>query len=265
MALEINNFARLVLAWFWLVAWIVLAPGLGCAGVLLLLLPAVTLVAWNMLEPAVMRRRAFVTRYLLPGSLLSRWLSRHLLLSLWQILKSVVLVTVLLVTALQWPAWVLLLLLADTLLALGLYHLLLRLLRQEARPEVAGVLARRLLAWSNAGLLVAAVAAGELWTAHPDYRPLDWSGTLDEALSSVQVGCDLLAPLARAGAGQEAIAWRLMQLGMEGISSEYLGLAAWVIFLAASTLAIWAWSRLLSGSLIDARGLALLARGHDDG
>ena len=265
MSGEINKLARLMLAWIWLVAWIRLAPTLACAGLLVLLLPAVMLVAWNMLEPAVMRRRAFVNQYLVSGRLLSRWLSRHLLLTLWQILKAMVLVTVLLITALEWPGWMLLLLLLDVLATLALYHLLQRLMRGQARPWAADILARRLLVWCNALLLVAAAVAGELITEHPDYRPLDWSGTLGEALASVQVGCSLFAPLARAGAGQEAIAWRLMQLGMEGVSDEQLALLAWALFLAASTLALWAWSRLLSGSLIDAQGLAFLAGGKADG
>ena len=261
---EINNLARLMLVWIWLVAWIGLAPTLGCFGLLLLLMPAVILIGWNMLESAMMRRRAFINQYLVPGRLLSRWLSRHLFLTLWQIVKGMGLVVVLMVTALRWPGWMLLLLLLDVLVALALYHLLLRLMQRQAKSWVAGILARRLLVWSNAMLLVLAVVAGELLTEHPDYRPLDWSGTLGEALSSVQVGCELFAPLARAGAGQEAIAWRLMQLGIQGVSSEHLMLLAWLLFLTASTLAVWAWSRLLSGSLIDAQGLRFLAWGEVD-
>lgn len=264
MAGEINKLARLVLAWVWLVAWVRLAPELGCGGLLALLVPAVMLVAWNMLEPAVMRRRAFVRQYLLPARLLSRWLSRHLLLTLWQILKAILLVAVLMVTALQWPGWMLPVLLLDVLMALALHQLLLRFLQRQARPWVAAILARRLLVWANALLLVLVVVAGELVTEHPDYRPTDWSGTLGDALSTIRVGCDLFAPLARAGAGQEAIAWRLMQLGMEGVSSEQLALVAWVIFLGASTLALWAWSRLLSGLLMDGRGLRFLAWGEED-
>ena len=248
-----------MLAWVWLVAWIRLAPRLGCAGLVLLLFPAVMLVAWNMLEPAVMRRRAFVNQYLLPERLLSRWLSRRLLLTLWQILKAMVLVTVLMVSALNWPGWMLLLLLADVPVALGFYQLLVRFMDRQARPVVARILARRLLVWGNALLLAGGAVAGGMITRHPDYRPLDWSGTLSEALGRVQVGCELFAPLARAGAGQEAIAWRLMQLGMEGVSDEKLALAAWAIFLAASTLALWSWSRLLAGSLIDVPGLEFLA------
>lgn len=259
MAGEINKLVRMMLVWAWLVAWIGLAPTLGCGGLLILLLPAVSLLGWNMLESAMMRRRAFVNQYLVPGRLLSRSLSRHLFLTLWQIVKAMVLAVVLMVTALKWPGWMLLLLLLDVLVALALYHLLLRLMQRQARPWVAGILARRLLVWGNAMLLVLVVVAGELVTEHPDYRPRDWSGTLGEALSSVQVACELFAPLARAGAGQEAIAWRLMQLGVEGVSSDHLVLLAWLLFLAASTLALWAWSRLLSGSLIDARGLAFLA------
>jgi len=266
MSGEINKLARLMLVWIWLVVWIRLAPTLGCGGVLVLLVPAVMLMAWNMLEPAVMRRRAFVSQYLLPERLLSRWLSRHFILTLWQILKAMVLVTVLMVTALKWPGWMLLVLLLDVLVVLAFHHLLQGFMWRQARHWVADILARRLLVWCNALLLVPAVVGGELITEHPDYRPLDWESTLGEALSSVRVGCELFAPLARAGAGQEAIAWRLMQLGMEGVSDEQVALAAWLLFLATSTLALWAWSRLLSGSLMDARGLGFLAGGkhHDE-
>ena len=265
MAAEIEQLTRLVLAWAWLVAWIRLAPWLGCAGVVVLMVPAVTVLAWNMLEPALLRRRAFRFQYLRPERWLWRLLSRRFLLSLWQILKAMVLVAVILVAALQWPGWMLLLLLGDLLVVLLLYRLLLHLLQRQVRASVAGILARRLLVWLNFLLLVPAVALGQLVTGHPDYRPLGWSGTLDAALSQVQVGCDLLAPWVRAGAGQEAITWRLMQLGMEGISNEYLALAAWFLFLLTSTLALWGWSRLLAGTLIDRRGLALLGGGFDHG
>ena len=264
MAAEIGQLTRLVLAWAWLVAWIRLAPGLGCAGVLVLMVPAVMVLAWNMLEPSLLRRRAFVVQYLRSERWLWRMLSRRLLLSLWQILKAMVLVAVILVAALQWPGWMLLLLLGDLLVVLLLYRLLLRLLQRQARAVVAGVLARRTLVWLNFLLLVPAVALGQLVTGHPDYRPLGWSGTLDVALSQVRVGCDLLAPWVRAGAGQEAITWRLMQLGIEGISNEYLALMAWFLFLLTSTLALWGWSRLLAGVLIDRRGLALLAGRFDE-
>lgn len=259
MAAEIEQLTRLVLAWAWLVAWIRLAPALGCAGVLVLMAPAVMVLAWNMLEPALLRRRAFVAHYLRPEGWLWRLLSRRLLLSLWQILKAMVLVAVILVAALQWSGWMLLLLAGDLLLALLLYRLLLRFLERQARTEVAGILARRLLVRVNFLLLIPAVTLGQLLTGHTDYRPLGWSGTLDLALSQVKVGCDLLAPWVRAGAGQEAIAWRLMQLGMEGISNQYLALAAWFLFLLTSTLALWGWSRLLAGALIDRLGLAFLA------
>ncbi len=261
MTWGINNLAGPLLAWFWMVAWIGLAPSLRCAGVVLLLVPAVTLVAWNMVEPVVMRRCAFVSRYLLPGASLARWLSRHLLLSLWQILKALALVVVLLVAAPQWPLWMLALLLADALVASWIYRGVVHLLRGQLKPAVAAVVGRRILVWINTALLVGAVVAGELVSSHPDYRALGWSGTLEEALSSVHFGCELLAPLARAGAGREAIAWRLMQLGVEGLSNRYLELAAWLLFLAASTLALWAWSRLLAGSLIDRRGVLSLAGG----
>ena len=264
MATELGQLSRLMLAWIWLLAWIRLAPVIGCPGLLALMFPAVMVVALNMLEPAVMRRRAFVQNYLQPGRLFHRWLSRHLLLSLWQIVKALVLVAVLMVAALQWPGWMLLLLLVDVPVAFGLYHLLLRVMRRQARALVAEILARRLLVWSNALLLVVSVVAGGMLASHPDYRPLDWSGTLGEALSGVRVGCELFAPLVRAGAGQEAIAWRLMQLGVEGLSDRNLALLAWLLFLAASTLAIWAWSRLLAGSLIDARGLNCLAKERRD-
>lgn len=255
---------RLAMAWFWLLAWLRVAPHGGCGVLLAVMTPAVGAVALNMLEPAVLRRHAFVRQYLRPDKALAWWLSRRLLLILWQIIKAVGLVVVLLVAALQWPGWMLALLAGDVLVAFGLYSALLAVMDRQARPWVAPMLARRVLVWVNALLLLGAVVAVELVTPHPDYRLLDWNATLDEAMGPVTVGCRLLAPLARTVAGQEAIAWRLMQMGVEGLGDSLAALLAWVLFLAASTLAVWAWSRLLAGVLVDGGGVRIMAGRSDD-
>lgn len=239
--------------------WQLLAPRLGCAGLLLLLSPAVMLVAWNMLESVLLRRRAFASQYLQPERWLFRWWWGAWLLASWQVLKAAVLVTALLVSALQWPGWLLLLLLLDVPVALGLHRLWSSLLSRQARPEVAAILARRLLVWSNLVLLATAVAAAGLLAEQPDYRGLGWSGTLEAALSPVRVGCELLAPLERLVAGKEALSLRLMQLGVTSLSDRHLALLAWVLYLLTSTLALLAWCRLLAGALIDGNGLRFLA------
>ncbi len=262
---EILQLLRPALAWAWLVAWLAVAPNASCPVTLAFLFPAVLLIAWNILEPKVLARRAFVHHYLVPGRLLSRLLGRHLLLTLWSILKSMVLAVLLLLTVLRWPGWVLLLLAADVPVILLLYRLLGRFFAAQARPGVARVLARRVLVWVNALVLAGALVGGELVSAHPDYRTLGWQATLERALEPVQLGCGLLAPLARLTAGQEALSWRLMQLGVEQVPERTLALLAWVLFLGASTLALWAWSRLLSGSLLDGDGLRLLAGRWRDG
>ncbi len=263
MATLIAQALRLMLAWLWLAAWIHLAPWLGCMTTVLFMTPAVMVLAWNMLEPALLRREAFVAHYLRRERWLGRLLSRRLLLSLWQILKAMVLAMALMMAAIQWPDWMPALLAADLVVVLLLYRFLVRFLARQARPAVAGSLARRSLVWLNFLLLVPAVAAGQLLASHPDYREMGWNATLAHALSEVRVGCDLLAPLARAGAAQEAIAWRLMQLGLDKISNEHLALGAWLLFFLTTTLALWSWSRLLAGALTGHRGLHLLAGRSD--
>lgn len=263
LAILFEQSLRLMLAWLWLAAWKLWAPRMGCISTVLLMTPAVMVLAWNMLEPALLRRQAFVAQYLRQERWLGRLLSRRLLLSLWHILKAMVLAVALMMTAIQWPDWMPGLLAADLVVALLLYRFLVRFLARQARPAIAGTLARQGLVWLNFLLLVPAVAVCQLLTSHPDYREMGWNATVAHALLQVQTGCDLLTPLARAGAAQEAIAWRLMQLGLDRISNQYLALGAWLLFFLTTTLALWGWSRLLAGALTGRRGLHLLAGSSD--
>ncbi len=262
---RLSKLLQPLFVWLWLMAWIHLSPSVGCLPAVVFLAPAMVLVALHMWEGALLRRRAFVAAYLRPGGWLSAWLLRPRWLMLWVALKAMILVALLMAVSARWPLRVQLLLLADLPLMVALQRLIQRWLASQARREVAAALARQWTARVNLALLAVLMGVQELLAVHPDYRGLGWRDSLAPAISQVKAGCDLLAVAERIQAIQETVRWRLMELGMDKLSNEYVVIMLWMLFLVGFSLALWGWSRLLAASLVDKKALAWMAGTDGDG
>lgn len=261
----LNNLLKLLLVWLWLLTWFLFRHQAGCLPLALLLVPVVGLIALNMLESALLRRRARVHMFLREEGWLARWLSRRLLLMIWQVAKALLFALILFVEMLSWPLWILWALLAD-LLMLSLLHAGLKQgLSGQVKPGYSGFVTRRLLVGVNTLVLALGIASGQFFSLHPDYRSLTWQETVVEAAGRTEVGCELIAPVARATAVRDAIGWRLMEVGAEHAPGRTTAIAGWLLFLLSSLLFLWAWSRLLMGALISRTELVVILEGRNAG
>jgi hypothetical protein len=236
--------------WLLLALWVGLAGELGCGAGILLILALWGLIFLSGSEAALLRRHLFIRACLEPRGLLARWLGRRLFLYLWQGLKALLLALVLVVALLllRLPQW--LLLLFDILLLGGLLWLLNRLLRGEVIALYQAALARAWAQRINAVLLWLGLLISLLFTARHDYGSLGFNEALRHGATQIDLGCDALAILARAGAMLETALWWAAQRLFAGLEGVPLTLLAWVGFIAAfgiSFLVAWAYSRTLAG------------------
>ena len=211
-----------------------------------LLLPVTGFMTLNMLETALMRRRALVGMYLKPESLAARLLCRRFVLVTWQVIKAVMLGLVLFTEAPRWPAWLWLVLGIDLLLLLPLYWRVCIWLESQVRAGRRNIMARRLLLPVNTGLLVLAIAVGQMLAPRPDYSRMDWEATAVHAAGQVGVQCGFIAPVARLAAMRDALAERLIQR-MPG--NTWIMMGTWLAYFLWSGLVFWAWTRLILGGL----------------
>ncbi len=229
-----------------LAAWWGLHDKAGCWLPFMLLLPATGFMALNMLETALMRRRALAGMYLRPQSVLARLLCRKSFLAAWQVVKAVVLALLLFMEAPGWPAWLWVVLGLDLLLLPVMYQWLRGWLAGQVRQERRNILARWLLLGLNTGLLVGVLAVAQLFISRADYAGLGWRETAIQSAEKVDTACDYLAPLVRLGGMRDALASRLVQaLPRQGWPT----LGAWLLYFMWSGLVFWAWSRLILGGL----------------
>jgi len=233
-----------------LLGWTLEKDSLSCTGVFLLMLPVSGLVALNMLEVALLRRRALVGMYLQGESWLSRLMCRKMLLLLWQVVKATVLVFILFVEALDWPPWFWLLLLGDIPVLFLASHWLHGKLRSQVKSGALGIITRRLLVTANTLMLALMLAGGQMFVLQTDYSGMSWQETAVYAAQQETLRCELLAPLARAKAVQQALAGRLIRQSLETLSNTWGRLAGWLLFFFWSGLSLWAWSRMLLAPLI---------------
>ena len=251
---------RMYLPVLLLLAWGLWKDRLPCMVVFVLMLPVLGLIALNMLEVALMRRRALVGMYLQEYSWLSRLLCRKGLLLLWQVAKATFFTFVLFVEAQDFPPWLWLLLILDV----GLIYLangwLGRLLHIQVKTGRQGIVGRRLLVTANTLLLAVLVAGGQLFESRADYGGLSWQQTISYAAQQPQLRCDVLAPLARLQAAQQVLAERFVRQGTDMLDSSWSKVLGWLIFFLWSALYLWAWSRLILGTLIRKADLDGLAR-----
>ncbi|WP_456379428.1 hypothetical protein [Thiolapillus sp.] len=233
-----------------LAAWSMWKDSLPCLVVLVLMFPVLGLIALNMLEVALMRRRAMVGMYLRSDGWLSRLLSRKLLLMLWQVIKATFFTFVLFLAALDWPAWLWWVLLADAFLVYTVHGWLRALLQTQVKPGQGGIIARRILVTANTLLLVLLLATGQMFEKQIAYKNISWQETVLHAAQQEQLACDLVSPLVRLQAVQHALAGRFVHQGLESLDSNWSRIAGWLLFFFWSGLSLWAWSRMLLGTLI---------------
>jgi len=232
-----------------LLGWSMGKDSLSCMPALLLMLPVAGLIALNMLEVSLMRRRAMVGMYLHSASRLARLLCRKLFLLLWQVLKAAFFTFILFVEVLDWSAWFWLVLLTDALALFVMNHRLQQMLQGQVKAGQEGIIARRILVTLNTLVLVLLLATGQLFERQIDYRDLSWQETAMHAAQQ-QLQCELLAPLVRVQAIQQALAGRFVRQGLESVSSSWSRIFGWLLFFFWSGLSFWAWSRMLLGTLI---------------
>ncbi|WP_456417971.1 hypothetical protein [Thiolapillus sp.] len=233
-----------------LAAWSLGKDSLPCLVVLALMFPVLGLIALNMLEVALMRRRAMVGMYLRDDSRLSRLLSRKMFLMLWQVLKATFFTFVLFLEALDWPPWFWWVLLANAILMYTIHGWLRALLHTQVKPGQSGVIARRILVTVNTLLLALLLASGQMFEKQIAYKNMSWQETVLHAAQQEQLACDLMSPLARLQAVQHALAGRFVHQGLESFDNAWSRIAGWLLFFFWSALSLWAWNRALLGTLI---------------
>jgi hypothetical protein len=227
----------------------------------LLLAPVAAFMALNMLETALMRRRALAGMYLRPDSFLARLLCRQSLLTAWQLLKAVVLGLLLFLESPRWPSWLWAVLGLDLLLLGVLEPRVRRWLESQVRGERRDILARWLLLSVNTVLLVLVLAVAQLFLPRPDYTGLGWEDAALQAAGTLDMACDSLAPVVRLGAMRDALAeWLIQHLPLGG----WLSLSAWLVYFVWSGLVFWAWSRLVLGALGAPGALKCIREGRCD-
>ncbi len=249
MSASILDLLLMLLATLSLLLWGNLHASVSCGLLFVLMLPVVALIALNMLETALMRRRALVGMYLQPGSLLSRLLCRKAFLMLWQMLKAVVLGFVLFVESTGWPLWVWGLLGLDLLLLYPAHAGLRIWLAGQVKEMRRNIIARRMLVSLNTLVLLMLLVAGQMLTPRTDYSDMNWQETASHVAAGVQIDCEIMAPLARLAGLRDALTERLMVRGMLAAGSAWTGLGIWLLYFLWSGLVLWAWSRLLIGAL----------------
>jgi hypothetical protein len=232
-----------------LLLWVWFQSATGCWPGFLLMLPVLGLISLNMLESALLRRRALAGMYLRPDSFVARWLCRRTWLMIWQVTKALVLVLLLFVEATAWPPWLWVVLLLDLLLFPFLYALLRRWLTPQLQAGRRDILARQLLVIVNTLLLILVITTGRMAQPRPDYSSLDWQEAATHASEQTRVGCELIAPLARLAALRDALLERLVAESVTLSHSMWLGLLGWLLYFFWSGLVFWALSRLLSAGL----------------
>lgn len=251
--------------WLLLAGWSAYSPQLGClAGGGLVLLLAFSMLAAGS-EARLLRRHAFARTYLGQSGLLSRWLSRHVVLMLWLGIRALALALLLVATLpllgpIQW-----LILAADVLVFAAVFRGLRLLLRKEIRSDYLDPLALNWAHRFNAILLWMALVTSLLFGERTDLSAVGLLDAVRHSVASVDLGCDALAILGRAAAAGEGALWWAAQQLFAGLEEPTRRLFAWggfITLFGASFLFAWGWSRMLAGVL--ARPWRLMIR-HEPG
>ena len=236
--------------WAWLLVWFIFHEQTGCLALSLLMFPVIALIALNILEVKMMQKRAFARMYLVDASWLGQLLTSKFMASIWAVIKAIVFTFILFLEASDWSRWIWVLLLLDIPLLAVSYNWLNRILQRQVRQAQSGIVSRRILVSLNTALLAIIIASGQFLTDQPDYRQYSWQETITHAAGASRAGCEIIAPLARLKSIKDALGWRLAASELGGLQSMAAAIMGWCIFLLSSSLSIWAFSRMLSGSMI---------------
>ena len=240
----------MLVAWVWLFTWFLFHEQAGCLVLFLLMFPVIALIGLNILEINLMRKHAFAYAYLADNSWLGRLLTRKTIPSMWAVSKALVFTFILFVEASDWSLWIWILLFLDLMLLAGAYGWLNKLLQSQLKRGQAGIISRRILVTLNTVLLSILVASSQFLSAQPDYRQYSWQETITYSAALNQAGCEIIAPLVRLKSIKDAVGWRLAANGLSGLQNIAAALLGWLIFLLSSSLSLWAFSRMMAGSLI---------------
>lgn len=240
----------MLVVWMWLFAWFLLHEQAGCLTLSVLMFPVIALIGLNMLEVTLMRKHAFAYMYLADRSWLAQLLTRKFIPTIWAVIKALVFTFILFLEAGDWSLWIWILLFLDILLLATIYGWLSKLLQFQVKRGQAGIISRRILVTLNTLLLAVIIASGQFFTAQPDYRQYSWQETITYSASMNQADCEIIAPLLRLKSIKDAMGWRLAVNGLSGLRSAAASILGWLIFLLSSSLSLWAFSRMMTGSLI---------------
>jgi hypothetical protein len=242
---------RLLLAWAWLLGWHLLHAQIDCPGLLLTALVPGVLITLSMAEHGFLRRRAFLQVYLEPTGMLYRLLRGGVWMLTWQIIKALFLTVILLVEAVSWERALWIVLGLDLLLVTGLYRWLTRRLEKQVQSDFVAMLTRDYLIKLNAGLLFVVILIGSFYLPQPDYRGLTLPEAVEYQTAQSGVGCAAFSALTRLAAAKDAAAWWAARHWLGTLRDPNLSLLGWIVFLASTGLASWAYSRMLLGTLIN--------------
>jgi uncharacterized membrane protein len=252
MRRPLGSLAGMGALWCALLLWRSSADRLGCTLSAVFLVLVVLLVALSATEVAFYRRHAFLAQFLQPGSILFRLLRRKSLVVLFQLVRSVLLGLVVLISALMFEPAEWLALFVDVVLMQILLLAFSELLRAQVKTPYRLPLARHWALRANAAVLWASLVLIQFFSAHEDYTGLRWEDVALFSASRLNLGCDVLAVLARLHALGEALALWAGQNLLVGLGRPAQALMAWLVFVAsfgASFLVAWAYSRVLAGVL----------------
>jgi hypothetical protein len=240
----------MLIAWAWLFAWFLLHEQAGCLVLSVLMFPVIALIGLNILEIILMRKRAFAHMYLADHSWLGLLLTRKFISTIWAVFKALVFTFILFVEASDWSLWIWILLFLDLLLLSAIYGWLGTLLQSQVKPGQIGIISRRILVSFNTIVLSTIIASSQFLTAQPDYRQHSWQETITYSATMSPTGCEAIAPLTRLKSIKDALGWRLAANELSGLQNTAAAILGWLIFLLSSSFALWAFSRLMAGSLI---------------
>ncbi|WP_456373103.1 hypothetical protein [Thiolapillus sp.] len=229
-----------------LLLWVRFQSAAACGLAFVLLAPVTAFMALNMLETALMRRRALIGMYLEPGSFLARLLCRKKFLAAWQVIKAVALALILFVEAPAWPVWLWSLLALNLILLPLVYSRIRKWIAPQLRAGRRNIVARRLFLSLNTAVLLLVLVVAQMFVPRSDYSRMSWEETSRHAVATAEIGCEYLAPLARLAALRDALTeWLIQRIP----NHAWARAGAWVAYFLWSGLVFWAWNRLMLGGL----------------
>ncbi len=199
-------------------------------------------------EAALMRRRAWLSQYLVEQSRYHRLLRGGVLLFGWHLALATLLALFMLVKLSLLSPWLWgVMLLNIPLLALIVSTLDARM-RSHVKPRIRPALVRRIAVPLDAALMVLAYLAVALALTQPNLIGLSWNEAVTFHLPGSSSQLAVLAFFERAYLLADlTLQWALQNTLGDTDHSGWMALAGWTLLLLTSTAFIWAYVRLLVG------------------